>query len=288
MDDALVFCRFVHYAAAFSVFGSALFRDVLGRSEPEAFSALDRYLLSGHRFLAGLLMLSALAWLLLVAASLEEDWRAALDPSVIATVLSDTDFGHVWRWHLLCCLGLLLSHACDFRQARLARILLATAVVVSSAPIGHIAMLSGWAGRGLIFNQIIHLLCAGAWFGGLLLLYASLYSASSSLSWSMLRRFSCVGYGLVAGVLGTGVLNVWVLTGGWPDPRASTFGLVLTLKLALVGCMLMLALLNRSMLAGRSPQRLSTLRRSVLFEWYCGLAAVAAVSMLGTLPPMPT
>ncbi|NBF07039.1 copper resistance protein CopD, partial [Pseudomonas sp. Fl5BN2] len=33
-------------------------------------------------------------------------------------------------------------------------------------------------------------------------------------------------------------------------------------------------------------QRLSSLRNSVQVEWLLGVAAVAAVSLLGTLPPM--
>ncbi|MBD9513658.1 copper homeostasis membrane protein CopD [Pseudomonas sp. PDM22] len=284
MDYALVFCRFVHYAMVFLVFGSVLFRHILGRSEPIAFSSLDRCLLPGYRTLACLIMLGAFAWLLLTAASLEDDWRAALDLSVIAAVLMETYFGHVWCWHLLCCLGLLLSFVFNLRQFRLP---LSAAVVATLAPVGHVAMFSGWEGLALTLNQAVHLLCAGAWFGGLLWLCAVLY-LTSSFTWRMLQRFSYIGYGLVAGVLGTGLLNVWALTGSWPDPRTSTFGQVLTIKLALVGCMLLLAILNRSILATRSQRQLLMLRRSVVIEWCCGLAAVMAVALLGTLPPMAT
>ena len=111
-----------------------------------------------------------------------------------------------------------------------------------------------------------------------------LYRAPDSTHGEALRRFSGVGYLLVAGVAASGLVNVWALVGQWPDPRTSTFGLVLTIKLLLVAGMLALALLNRVALAFRE-KRLLALRRSVVLEWVCGLAAVAVVSLLGTLSP---
>ena len=36
------------------------------------------------------------AWLALEAASMADDWRAAADPGMIATDLTDTEFGHAW------------------------------------------------------------------------------------------------------------------------------------------------------------------------------------------------
>jgi putative copper resistance protein D len=36
----------------------------------------------------------------------------------------------------------------------------------------------------------------------------------------------------------------------------------------------------------RCEQRLETLKASVMAEWLLGVSAVAAVSLLGTLPPM--
>jgi len=49
--------------------------------------------------------------------------------------------------------------------------------------------------------------------------------------------------------------------------------------------MLALALLNRLRIE-RCEQRLETLKASVTAEWLLGISAVAAVSLLGTLPPM--
>ena len=103
---------------------------------------------------------------------------------------------------------------------------------------------------------------------------------------AILRRFSGVGYGLVAGLIITGLINVRILTGAfWPTPLLSGFALILLIKATLVATMLGLALFNRLRI-NDCEQRLQILRTSVMLEWMLGLGAVAAVSLLGTLPPM--
>ena len=91
---------------------------------------------------------------------------------------------------------------------------------------------------------------------------------------------------MVAGLLVTGLINVRVLTGQlWPTPLFSGFALILLVKVMLVLGMLALALLNRLRIE-RCDERRASLKASVLLEWLLGVAAVAAVSLLGTLPPM--
>ncbi|WBG63451.1 copper homeostasis membrane protein CopD [Pseudomonas citronellolis] len=284
MDDALVFCRFLHLSLTLTLFGVALFRAVLRRQEPAVLAALDGHVLAGQRIAAALALLGGLAWLGLVAASMAGDWSAALDGPTLRLVLGQTFFGQIWAWHLLANVALLVALCLPLSVDNPLRVLLAGAVLASLAPVGHGAMLDGWAGVGLMLNQALHLLCAGAWLGGLLLLAALLYRAPASTHGEALRRFSGVGYLLVVGVAASGLVNVWALVGQWPDPRTSTFGLVLTIKLLLVAGMLALALLNRVALAFRE-KRLLALRRSVVLEWVCGVAAVAVVSLLGTLSP---
>ena len=58
------------------------------------------------------------------------------------------------------------------------------------------------------------------------------------------------------------------------------------LKKALTTAALLgLALFNRLRIKD-CEQRLSALRKSVIAEWLLGIGAVAAVSLLGTMPPM--
>jgi len=153
------------------------------------------------------------------------------------------------------------------------------------APVGHGAMLDGFSGQMLILNQVIHLTCVGAWLGGLLMLVMILRQSGETVRY-VLQRFSGVGYVLVAGLLITGLINVRVLTGQWwPTPLFSGFALILLIKALLVLGMLGLALFNRLRIRD-CEQRVDTLKRSVMLEWLLGIGAVAAVSVLGTLPPM--
>ncbi|MNP80774.1 hypothetical protein D3C76_1789640 [compost metagenome] len=61
--------------------------------------------------------------------------------------------------------------------------------------------------------------------------------------------------------------------------------MILLIKATLVATMLGLALFNRLRI-NDCEQRLQILHASVMLEWMLGLGAVAAVSLLGTLPPM--
>ena len=146
-------------------------------------------------------------------------------------------------------------------------------------------MFDGISGQLLIVNQVIHLLCVGAWLGGLTLLLMVLMQRAPQDARQVLHRFSTIGYCLVASIILTGLINVRVLSGAyWPTPLFSGFALILLIKASLVMAMLLLALFNR--LNARSG-RIHVLRTSILVEWFCGVAAVAAVSLLGTLPPTP-
>lgn len=147
-------------------------------------------------------------------------------------------------------------------------------------------MLDGVSGQLLILNQLVHLGCVSLWLGGLLVLLMILRQPVDGALPVILQRFSGVGYGLVAGLLVSGLINVRVLTGQfWPTPLLSGFALILLIKVLLVAAMLGLALFNRLRIKD-CQQRVHLLRHSVRLEWLLGIAAVAAVSLLGTLPPM--
>jgi putative copper resistance protein D len=162
-----------------------------------------------------------------------------------------------------------------------------TVQLATLAPVGHAAMLSGVPGLLLMLNQLIHLLCVAAWMGALLLLMFIQARPNGHDLRGTLLRFSRYGLVLVAGIIVTGLINVRVLTGAlWPTPMTSGFALVLAVKASLVACMLALALFNRAALANQRIA-LGTLRQTVLLEWLCGMAAIAAVSLLGTLSPVP-
>ena len=281
MATLLVLCRFLHFIVVLLMFGACVFRPWLLGNQVQP--ALDRQLLRITRGLAWLGLSSGVMWLLLITASMAGSWDAALQPATVQLVLGKTFFGQVWTWHLLLNLLLVIALIKPWPALRLPLIALLLATL---APVGHGAMLNGLSGQLLILNQVVHLLCVGAWLGGLLMLVLILGHAQDHRLEPILRRFSGVGYGLVGGLLVTGLINVRVLTGQlWPTPLFNEFALILLIKVLLVLGMLGLALLNRLRIE-RCEQRVGSLKASVMVEWLLGVCAVAAVSLLGTLPPM--
>lgn len=276
-------CRFLHFTAVLMLFGAWLFRPLLLKGEA---LELDRHMTRLARWLAAVALVSGIAWALLITASMAGSAAAAFDPDTIALVLGNTFFGQVWRWHLLINAVLLALLFTPWRSSMPLRLGLSGLLLATLAPVGHGAMLDGLSGQLLILNQIVHLTCVAAWLGGLLLLVMILRQPSELRG--VLQRFSGVGYWLVAGLLITGLINVRVLTGQWwPTPLFSGFALILLIKAMIVLGMLGLALFNRLRMED-CEQRIGTLKRSVMLEWLLGIGAVAAVSLLGTLPPMIT
>lgn len=281
MATLLVLCRFLHFMVVLLMFGACVFRPWLLGTSPRP--ALDRQLSHITTLLAWLALGSGVSWLLLISASMAGSELAALDLATVQLVLGKTFFGKVWSLHLLLNGLLVLSLLTPWHHVRL---LLSALLLATLAPVGHGAMLSGLSGQLLILNQMVHLLCVGAWLGGLLLLVLILRQAALYPLEKILQRFSGVGYLLVAGLLVTGLINIRVLTGQfWPTPLFSGFALILLIKVLLVAGMLGLALLNRLRI-NNCQQRVGQLQASVKLEWLLGVAAVAAVSLLGTLPPM--
>jgi putative copper resistance protein D len=282
MSEALVLCRFVHFIVVLMLFGASLFRPLLLKDEAPQ---VDRHLARLARWLASAALLSGIAWALLITASMAGSATAAFDPDTVALVLGNTFFGQVWRWHLLINAVLLALLFTPWRSSMPLRLGLSALLLATLAPVGHGAMLDGLSGQLLILNQIVHLTCVAAWLGGLFVLVMILRQPSEPMR-EVLRRFSGVGYALVAGLLLTGLINVRVLTGQWwPTPLFSGFALILLIKALIVLGMLGLALFNRLRMDD-CEQRMGAIRRSVLLEWLLGIGAVAAVSLLGTLPPM--
>ncbi|MHC8300186.1 copper homeostasis membrane protein CopD [Pseudomonas sp. ZS1P83] len=284
MTSAMVLCRFLHFTVVLMLFGAWVFRPLLLNGAAEK---LDQRLMRTSRWLAAVALVSGVVWLLLITASMAGAWDAAFDPSTLHLVLGTTFFGQAWRWHLLLNALLVALLMTPLRSNLPLRIGLAALLLGTLAPVGHGAMLDGINGQLLILNQVIHLTCVGAWLGGLMLLVMILRQPAEHRVKAILQRFSGVGYALVAGLLITGLINVRVLTGQfWPTPLLSGFALILLIKVVLVAAMLGLALFNRQRI-NHCEQRHTALN-SVILEWLLGMGAVAAVSLLGTLPPMIT
>lgn len=299
MDSGLVMARLIHFATAMAAFGGVAFRlyalDQDTDGAPAGFVAsFDRWNIQLLRLSAALMILSALAIIPFVSARMAGTASAAFDPATIATVLSATEFGRVWCWHLLFAVLLIASSA--FAPHRLLLNLIWAALALASLGwVGHAADGRGWAGFGREVNQSIHLLAGGMWIGGLLPLGWLLArtrvdrDGSGILVRRALPAFSQMGYAAVAVIAITGAMNTLTLAGS-PDALLGTaYGRLLSLKILLYLAMVAIALRNRFRLVPRlasvNGATGRALYRSVLIEQAIGFGILAVVSLLGTWPP---
>lgn len=109
----------------------------------------------------------------------------------------------------------------------------------------------------------------------------------------MTRRFSNLGVVCVATLLITGVINAWFIVGSVAILLGSTYGQLLMVKVALFFVMVGIAAINRTwptpkLTASALDARAKAARRlarNSLIEAGLGLAILALVGALGTLPP---
>ncbi|HKW52745.1 MAG TPA: CopD family protein [Stellaceae bacterium] len=159
----------------------------------------------------------------------------------------------------------------------------------------------GSAGDVRLASDILHLLAAGAWLGGLLplaLLYAKARDAGDP-SWAAIARaatlrFSMLGLISDGTLVLTGCINTWFLVGSVSALIGSDYGRLLLLKLCFFAAMVALAAVNRLRLTprlitagtpGPSSTVLRRLQRNSLLEAGRGLAVLFAVGALGTTMP---
>lgn len=291
----LVAVRFATFAASMFLLGAPLLRLALARSLAGAGAArgeFDRRLRTSLRWAAVMALAASAIWLNLDSVIMGGSWADAIDPDTVGAVFLQTEFGRAWQWHLgfaAALLVVLFAVPELLRRAgwSLLAIALAAAQVASLAWAGHAVM---HAGVLPVANQVGHLLAGAVWLGSLPPLYFLLGRASEGAWQAALRTvlplYSRAGYGAVGLVVLTGCLNSWLLVGSWHALMTSEFGHVLLVKVTLVALMVAIALANRLMLAQAGDALpWATLRRNVAIEQLLAAGILAAVSLLGTLPP---
>ncbi len=288
MHAATVVFSSLHYLAAMTLFGAAAYRLVLA-GDPVC-AAIDgqlRRVFLGATILA---LISALAIPLVATASMADDWSAAIDPDTMGGVMTGTRFGIVWSWRFIPIILAVTAAAATGPR----RIWIAGAgllVLASLGLVGHAAMDEGWFGAFRRTTQAVHLLAAGAWLGGLIPLALVVAATRSNPGRAVraLRRFSLYGIAAVVVVLATGVLNTVALVQRREGLLGTDYGHVLIVKLAMVVCLIGLALNNRLLLTPAletHPDRAARhLRLTVVIEIAVGALVIVTASLLGTLAP---
>ena len=212
------------------------------------------------------------------------------DAELMARLLTATGFGTAWLVRAALVLALFLVLA--LRPSRASEPLaagIALAAVASLALAGHAAAATPATGAG----DVLHLLLAALWLGGLIPLAGLLRSlardpaAAAKVGTPLCRRFSTLGMICVGGLVLTGVLNAWSLVGSIPGLVGTAYGRLLLLKIALFLAMIALAAVNRQLLTPALAERgvASRLARNAALEAGLGLLVLADVALLGISVP---
>ena len=280
-----IILRLALYVDLLLLFGVALFA-LYNVNAPLRFKPLLR----GLALLGALLSVAGL--LLMTSAMSGETELAALWPH-LQMMLLETDVGLAWALRMIALIVVLVQPGKWLAS-------MAGAVALSSlAWSGHGAMDEGWLRLWHFLSDILHLLTAGAWLGGMLALVLltrdGVDEAQTRLMAAAVKRFEWIGAAIVLTLSVSGVVNYLFIVGPrLDDVLLGTYGMLLAIKVLLFAAMLVLAALNRfhlgpalerSIRDGQHVIAANALRRSVLLELGLALLIVALVAWLGTLSP---
>ncbi|MBS0269669.1 MAG: copper homeostasis membrane protein CopD [Proteobacteria bacterium] len=297
MDNALLVSRALHFTATVLATGVVFFRALVESDEQHSASY---YRQLGLIFWCSLTLafVSGAAWLIAVSASIADaPWSQALADGTTLTVLTDTQFGEVWLARLVA--GILLATSVGFSmtmgsQKPLVEIALAAVFAGGIAFSGHAGATPGPAGDTHLISDILHVIAASAWVGGLVpyALFLSATSrnpseASTRAVQQVTRRFSNLGIVAVLTILATGIVNTLNLVGSAHALTHTDYGRLLSIKVALFFVMVAFASINRFALTPRLSDRgaVRAIVRNSLIEASLGLAILGIVAVLGTMPP---
>jgi putative copper resistance protein D len=280
--DPLILARGIHIAATVLASGTVCFMALVAdvpalrrRLNWLVWSALAAAVLSG------------VGWLVLLAS---EIFGAPIVEVCLHggawSLLTDTRFGLIWSARLV--LALLLGVLLLWPGARLLPLIAAALLIALLALIGHAGATPGLAGRIHLASDMVHLLAAAAWLGGLPAFILLLRNAGSSKpAVDATKRFSRLGIVCVAALLASGAVNSWNLLAGPRDLLNTDYGRLVLLKIGLFAAMICIAAVNRYHLIPQLPAAtaMRALQRNSLCEIGLGLCVLLFVGVLGAMAP---
>jgi putative copper resistance protein D len=306
VEAGLFLSRFLHYAALLILFGVSLFPIYTYPGRAGKLPArIERWRESVALAAVICGLLSGLSWFIFVVAGMTGTLSGAADGDALWSVLTDTSFGNVWLARLI--VSAILLGLVAIRMTRVRRILdrlmvaLSAGLLASLAAVGHTHLRDGVTRIIHVSADSLHLLAAGAWLGGLVFLFHLLATATRadcpdrrSEAVDAAVRFSGMGYIAVGTIIGSGLVNSWLLVDSFANLTDTAYGELLLVKLCSFGGMLALAGLNRFWLvpiliretkSGAPGAALFWLRRLIIGEQVLGLFIILIVSALGSMDP---
>jgi putative copper resistance protein D len=297
--DLLIVSRVLHFASTATVSGAVLFQWMVAEPAFRNLGVESASVRAQHRdtelfVWLGLAftVVSGALWLVVLATNIGGE---------VSLVLIATGFGRVWIARLvlaalvLLCVMLQRLPPTGENWSIAPGAIAGAGLMGSLAWSGHAAGTPGIVGDVHRWADVLHLVAAAAWLGGLLPLWlllrrdirnddgpAILAKAAAT------RRFSTLGIIAVGTLLATGSVNTWILVGGPTALLETRYGLLLLLKVTLFVTMVAIAAYNRGALTPRLAEAVARhqLARNALAETGLGLAILMIVSVLGVLPPL--
>lgn len=271
-----ILSRGAYFAATMLLFGDAAF-SLLLRAKLPVIMPLNIWPLRWAALLVA--MLASLLWFGLAAA----DMAGAMNGPILIKALTATLFGQLFLVRLAALMGmapLLLF----WRRGRLMALLAGVALVLASAT-SHAAQASpaGFTAIGTILDAA-HLLTAGFWIGGLVVL-AALFRRKEPNLLLALSLFSDWAVIAVLLLVMTGLIDAASILLGGKGPPSLLYLAVLGTKLALVAAMLWLAATNRFKWLPRNAETI--MGRNTMAELTIGIIVVLLAGALGQLQPLP-
>jgi len=318
MPLALILVRWLHLSASILLVSLFLFEAaILLPATRKPSSGIGRLLDTFHRLtwrtaLCTLFMalISWFAWSWLVASTMTGDGLVeCLQNGDWLTVLTGTQFGHIWLFRVIVSLvfGTILwvLPRTPGRRSSLQRVLAGLSVIelATLAWAGHAAASPGPFGVLHLLGDALHLITAAFWPGALVPLAAFLFLLLRSsqveaivLAAPVVRRFSVSSLIAVAALAFTGLSNSIFMVGSFRALLASAYGQILVFKLILFFAMIVLGACNLFLLKPRIAVDLPTvnlaqktavslLLRNVLCEIGLGALVILIVGLLGITPP---
>lgn len=303
-DPVTIALRFALYIDLIMLFGLALFG---------LYSLKGKERISGAVFnFESILVWAALIGTLLSVAAMLQMAKVMSGVSsfseihrhILEMILTGTDVGLTWMIRIA---ALVLAAVAALINKRAP-----TLSLLAVSALGAIALASlAWTGHGAMdegilryvhfTSDIAHLLGAGGWLGALVAFVLLLRSKKLEgeqhlrLLSRTLTGFETAGALIVVSLTVTGIANYVLIIG--PEIGGlvkSTYGFLLTIKVALFVAMLVLAaanryhlspLLDRSLQTGSYAPAINALQRSIILEFAVAIIIVSLVAWLGTLSP---
>jgi len=292
----------VHLASSVLLTGAFFMLLLAGPPVAPAARRWDGAVVAWSRLLVLVAFGSGIVWLMVRTAAFENRPHAAVEARAVWHAVLDTWPGLVWlaRHGLLLVLGAFLAIRADVAErgnwiaSRGEALLLAALALALVSGSSHAAAISPGAVLAVAID-VTHLLGTGFWLGALLplallLRLISREDGADSLPYAVraARRFSRAALITMLILMGSGVMNAIVQVESIAGLAGTTHGRLLLAKLAVLGLILVLAVVNRvhllpARLGSNDTVRSPVMRRLTAFV---GLEAGLALVLLALAAAM--